>query len=133
MSEGKVESSPDKVCTARARMMPNGQLRCFCSGCSRKTYQPVCGNDGGNYSSECELRKKACRHRRFDMEVAYEGTCQCKLSLTSSYRNLPCFFSNYSLVSTERVPVFKLHPGDKSTKCCKAYLEGSKKNEPCLK
>lgn len=88
--------------------MPNGQLKCFCSGCSRKTYQPVCGNDGGNYSSECELRKKACRHRRFDMEVAYEGTCQCKLSLTSSSRTifslvLSVFLcSNYTLVINQQ-------------------------------
>lgn len=81
--------------TSKVDRPVNVQLKFSCSGCSRRQYKPVCGNDGRNYTSECELRKKACRHGRTDIEVAYEGTCQYGCDKVVCRNNGTCMVDQY--------------------------------------
>lgn len=70
----------DEVCVAR-----NGQPLCNCDpDCSDVDLdQPVCGSDRQTYTNECTFKMNRCQERR-DVELAYYGQCQGKLSIKDS-------------------------------------------------
>ncbi|KAF7642909.1 hypothetical protein LDENG_00248330 [Lucifuga dentata] len=53
--------------------------KCMCPlGCEGKAQQTVCGSDGKDYRSECELHQQACKHQK-NIRVQYHGPCDpCK-------------------------------------------------------
>uniref|UniRef100_A0AAY4E4W4 Agrin n=1 Tax=Denticeps clupeoides TaxID=299321 RepID=A0AAY4E4W4_9TELE len=53
--------------------------KCMCPlSCDNLPWQTVCGSDGKDYSSECELHRKACENQR-NVRVQFTGPCNpCK-------------------------------------------------------
>lgn len=58
----------DAIC-----LMENRRPICRCPVCA-EVYDPVCGNDGRSYTSECSLRKEACEQNK-EIKVSYQGLC----------------------------------------------------------
>ncbi|KAL8580581.1 hypothetical protein ACOMHN_046784 [Nucella lapillus] len=61
----------------KGRMCHNGMCVCLPSDGCKGHYKPVCGSDGVQYPSFCELHRSACvRHAH--LKVDYAGTCFMK-------------------------------------------------------
>lgn len=67
-------------CITRA----DNTAECVCPLCDATTkYNPVCGDDGMTYASECHLQATACTGRR-DLKVAKKTACG-KMKATHEY------------------------------------------------
>ncbi|XP_030622895.1 agrin [Chanos chanos] len=72
--------------------------KCMCPlSCDRVPKQVVCGSDGLDYASECELNMKACSTRR-NIRLQHQGPCD------------PCKDSQNSLNVACRVQPFTMQP-----------------------
>ena len=61
---------------------------CRCPECKFVPVSPVCGDAGTTFSSECELRKKACEKTVNDTAVQYDGKCDDSSKFTNSRYHL---------------------------------------------
>ncbi|XP_063713010.1 uncharacterized protein LOC134841143 isoform X2 [Symsagittifera roscoffensis] len=73
---------------------------CRCPECKFVPVSPVCGDAGTTFSSECELRKKACEKTVNDTAVQYDGKCDDSTNVQAD----PVECSLVSKTVTERGP-----------------------------
>ena len=52
----------------------DGGAECICSPCDAKEYQPVCGDDGTTYASECFVGYEVCSKKKL-IKVIKEESC----------------------------------------------------------
>ncbi|XP_056277972.1 agrin isoform X4 [Pseudoliparis swirei] len=72
--------------------------KCMCPlGCDGRRQQTVCGSDGDDYRSECELHQHACKSQK-NLRVQYQGPCD------------PCKDSENNLSSMCRVEALTREP-----------------------
>lgn len=82
--------SGGKVCINK-----NGRGKCVCRHCKGVQRQPVCGTDWVEYHNECELKRHACRERRMNVEVAYDGRCKTGCDNVVCRKNRTCMVDRY--------------------------------------
>ncbi|BES91093.1 Kazal-type serine protease inhibitor domain [Nesidiocoris tenuis] len=58
----------------------------------------VCGTDGRSYASTCRLKKKACRTKSSNLQLAYYGTCK------STCERITCPSGKYCLLDQNKHP-----------------------------
>ena len=65
----------------------DGSFKCVCPLCT-SIYQPVCGDDGTSYASECELKREACKQKK-ELRIVERKPCgEC----SSPYSNFDLVF-----------------------------------------
>ena len=53
---------------------PDRSTECTCPVCHIEKYDPVCGNDGKTYASECLMKLESCREKK-DVKVTKSEPC----------------------------------------------------------
>ncbi|XP_068693252.1 follistatin-A-like isoform X1 [Montipora foliosa] len=87
----------NKVCTGGKVCIEKGKRKgkCVCLGCRDSVKRTVCGIDGRTYAHECELKRKACREGRSNVEVAYDGECKTGCEGVVCRKNRTCMIDQY--------------------------------------
>lgn len=63
--------------------------------------EPICGSDGQNYESLCEMKKKACEEMK-EIEKIYDGRCgKCVPIQAACLRNMSMEFFCYGCLSAK--------------------------------
>lgn len=95
----------------------NGRAKCACTGCRDAMKRPVCGTNGKTYPHECDLKRKACRERRPDIEVAYDGNCKIGCDQVVCRKNRSCMVDHYKRAYCVQCPECSTHHNKSGPVC----------------
>ncbi|XP_067056653.1 follistatin-A-like isoform X6 [Acropora muricata] len=95
----------------------NGRAKCACTGCRDAMKRPVCGTNGKTYQHECDLKRKACRERRPDIEVAYDGRCKIGCDQVVCRKNRSCMVDHYKKAYCVQCPECSTHHNKSGPVC----------------
>ena len=60
---------------AECKPLPDNTHACQCvKNCPKDKVEPVCGNDGNTYPTECALRLRSCEEKK-PITVQHKGVC----------------------------------------------------------
>lgn len=100
------------------RVAESGDPVCECPTDCPAIYDPVCGSDGKNYSSECVLKSQACQTKTFVQVVGGPAKCssnRVRCSSCPSRSNLFTHFCESDFVIEGILEEIKSSVGDNST------------------